>query len=230
MDDVAQLKRDLAEGSRILANEGLAQGFGHISVRIPGTDRFLIPPSMSPALVRPEDILTFNLAGQRLEGERQPNSETWIHTCIYRARSDVACVAHTHPPITTVLASAGIEIKPLHNFGAVFPEGVKVFMKPGLINTEALGAEMAAALGESDGLMLRGHGAVTVGPDIKRACLLSIYLEEAARMQFYATLLGSPLFYTREESLMIKEQVFTRGRTIDRAWEYYVEKLAASSS
>ncbi len=228
MDSVAQLKETLAMGSRILANEGLAQGFGHISVRIPGTDRFLIPRSMSPALVQPEDILTFNLAGQKIEGEKQPNSETWIHTCIYRARSDVMCVAHTHPPVTTTLASAGIEIKPLHNFGAVFPEGVRIFMKPGLINTEALGTEMAEALGESDGLMLRGHGAVTVGPNIKDAVLLSIYLEEAAQMQFQANLLGSLLFYSKEEALMIKGQIFHEGRTKDRAWEFYVEKLPKS--
>lgn len=228
MDEVVELKETLALASRILANEGLAQGFGHISTRIPGTDKFLIPPSMSPALVRPDDVLTFNLAGQKLEGEKQPNSETWIHTCIYRARPDVGCVAHTHPPIATVLASAGIALRPLHNFGAVFPDGVQVFMKPGLINTEELGTEVASALGDRDGLLLRGHGAITVDAEIKRAVLLSIYLEEAAKVQCYAMLLGSPLFYSREESLMIRDQVFSRGRTMDRAWEYYVSRLPNS--
>lgn len=228
MDDIARLKEELAVASRILANEGLAQGFGHISARIPGTDRFLIPRSMSPALVRPEDILTFDLKGEKLEGEKQPNSETWIHTCVYRARSDVDCLAHTHPSACTTLASAGIEVKPIHNFAAIFPDGVRIFMKPGLINTEALGAEMAAALGQDNALLLRGHGAITVDADIKRATLSSIYLESAAQTQIYATLLGSPLFYTREEAAMVREQVFAPGRNMDRAWEFYLDRLGKS--
>jgi ribulose-5-phosphate 4-epimerase/fuculose-1-phosphate aldolase len=228
VDDIAQLKEELSIASRILANEGLAQGFGHISVRIPGTDKFLIPRSMSPALVNTEDILTFNLAGEKLEGERQPNSETWIHTCVYRARSDVACVAHTHPVISTALASAGVELKPLHNFGAVFPNGVRIFSKPGLINTEELGTETAIALGQDYGLLLRGHGAITVDIDIKRATLLAIYMEQAAQVQFYAMQLGTPLYYTPEEAAMVRNQVFAPGRNLDRAWEFYVDRLRQS--
>ncbi|MCL5960027.1 MAG: class II aldolase/adducin family protein [Chloroflexi bacterium] len=225
MGNVDQLKESLAMASRILANEGLSSGFGHISVRIPGTDRFLIPRSMSPALVQPEDILMFDLSGKKLEGEQQANSETWIHTCVYRVRSDVGCVSHVHPPMTTSIASAGKEIRPLHNFGSLFPDGVRLFWKPGLINTEALGIEMAEALGQDNAILLRGHGATVVGPRIKDAVLWSIYLEEAAQIQFNAMLLGSTPFYTREEALMIKEQVYS-GRSVEKGWEYYVEKLA----
>ncbi|MBI2955278.1 MAG: class II aldolase/adducin family protein [Chloroflexi bacterium] len=232
MDDIRELKENLALASRILANEDLAQGWGHISVRVPGTDRFLIPPSMSPALVTPDDVLTFDLAGNRLEGDKPPNAETWLHTCIYRQRSDVGCVSHIHPPITITLGAAGQEIRPLHNFGSLFPDGVRLFTRPGLIDSEQLGTEVAAALGQNDALMLRGHGAIVVGANARHACIWSIYLEEAARIQLYATLLGSPQFYTREEASMIKGQIYLgpNSISIQRAWDYYVERLSKASA
>ena len=76
MEDIDALKRKLVTASHVMHDQGLVEGFGHISVRIPGTDRFLVPPRMSPALVQYEDVLTMNLAGERLEGVRQPNTES----------------------------------------------------------------------------------------------------------------------------------------------------------
>jgi ribulose-5-phosphate 4-epimerase/fuculose-1-phosphate aldolase len=69
------LKSNLVIACRILANEAIADAFGHISVRIPGTNRFLIPSFKSMALIREPDLLTLDLDGNVLEGSGTPNRE-----------------------------------------------------------------------------------------------------------------------------------------------------------
>ena len=145
MEDIDALKRKLVTASHVMHDQGLVEGFGHISVRIPGTDRFLVPPRMSPALVQFEDVLTMNLAGERLEGVRQPNTESWLHTCIYRARPDVNSIAHTHSKYVVVLGIVGQVVQAVHNGGTLFSSlGISLYTRPGTITTEELGNDVAA--------------------------------------------------------------------------------------
>ena len=224
MDDIARLKETVVTAARILDNEALAQGFGHISVRIPGTDQFLIQGNVSPGLVTVEDILTINLQGEKLSGQLAPVGETWIHTCIFRARPDVNSVSHVHPPYTIAVSATGARIRPLHHFGAFFPTGVDTYMPVGLVNTESLGIAVAEMLEGLNALVLRGHGAVVVGEDIVSACLASIYLEEAARTQFRALQIGDPIYFTEAEATMVGNQLRYRP-FMERAWNYYKARL-----
>src|SRR3990170_6211673 len=141
MADIDELKRTLVTASHIISNEGLAQGYGHVSARIPGTDRYLMPAISSPALVKYEDILTFNLDNERVEGTGDPMNETWLHTCIYRLRPDVNAVAHTHSIMVVVLSCVGQVIRPMHNdaMNMISFGNIQLFTRPGLINTEELG-------------------------------------------------------------------------------------------
>jgi ribulose-5-phosphate 4-epimerase/fuculose-1-phosphate aldolase len=234
MGEIAALKETLVTASRILANEGLVKAYGHISVRIPDTDRFLISPRMSPALVHYEDILTMNLAGEVLEGKKPSNSEVYIHTCIYRDRPDVNSVSHTHSPMAVVLGVAGQTIQPISNAGVRFASGVPLFTKPVMIDNEQLGDEVAAMLGQHSAIMLKGHGAVIVGKELKQTCLASITLEEAAQLQFWATLIGKPAVYDEEEikaAMIGKFPAPTPGSPPqeNRAWDYYASKLSPLS-
>lgn len=228
MTDLEALKKELATASRIMYREGLVEGFGHISIRIPGTDTYLIPPRMSPALVRPEDILTINLDGRKVAGEKLPNSETPLHTRLYRVRPDVNSVAHTHSPMVVTLGMVGQVVRPLHNLGVVFHAGVAYFKRPGLIDTDELGDQTAAALGQLRAVMLRGHGAIIAGPSLKATTLWSIYLEEAARYQVWASSIGQPLFYDEADLDAAGRDIFQAagGETqIGRAWDYYVSRI-----
>lgn len=223
MNEIDKLKEALVLACRIAGSEGLVYGFGHISARIPGTDRYLIPRTVAPADTTAEDILTVDLQGTVVEGKGTPRFENWIHTCIYRVRPDVGSVSHVHPEYVIILSSTGTRIQPVHNFGAVFPQGVGLYRKAGLIDNEELGAEVADALGMAPALMLRGHGAVVVGADVVDATLRSIYLEEAARIQYRAIAVGTPIFYTEEESEMIQGQVHNP-KTIPSTWQFYVNR------
>lgn len=231
MEDIAALKQRLVQASLILNQEGLTQAFGHISVRIPGTDKFLIPGHISPALVRFEDILTMNLKNEKLEGSREPNSETWIHTCIYRLRPDVNSVSHTHSRRVVTLSATGQLLKPLDYGHLPFASGVPLYTELGLIDTEEAGDEIAKMLGSHTAIMLRGHGAVIVSADLRQAVLFSMRLEDAADKQIWATLLGTPMFITEEEISNFKKKrggSMGTGKQIQRAWDYYVSKLTPS--
>lgn len=228
MEDIATLKQTLVTASRVMANEGLTKGFGHISVRIPGSERFLIPGHMSPALVRFENILTINLKGEKVEGQGTPNSETVIHTAVYCARPDVNAVAHTHSPKAVILSSAGQTLRPLTQAHMHFADGVPLYNTPGLIITDEQGEDVARTLGQHKAVLLRGHGAVVVGPELRKTCVLAVNLEDAAEAQFWTTLLGTPNYFTEEEIEALKARPAGLP-AIQRAWNYYVSRLPAAA-
>ncbi len=228
MTDLDSMKRELATASRILYREGLVDAFGHISVRVPGTDTYLIPPRMSPALVCPEDIVTINLEGQKVAGEKLPTNEIALHTRIYRARPDVNSVAHTHSPMVIILGVTGQVLRPMHNAGVVFHSGVSLFERPGLINTDEIADEMVASLGQLRAVMLRGHGANIVAPRLKLATLWAVTLEEAARLQIMASSVGQPVFFTSADLDTVGRDLYEAagGETqITRAWDYFVSRI-----
>src|SRR5579859_2357975 len=125
---------------------GLVTAFGHVSARLPGTNRFLIPTRASPLLAEPDRLLVMDTEGNRLEGEGEPNTEFWIHARTYAARPDVGGVAHVHSPACVVVGQLGMSVRFLHNTGAVAGDQA-VFERPGLIRSRQLGDEVAAALG-----------------------------------------------------------------------------------
>ena len=76
--DIDQIKQDIVTASHVLHQQGIAAAFGHVSARIPGTDRFIFPPRMSPALVHFDNLLELDVEGNQLGGADRPNTEFWI--------------------------------------------------------------------------------------------------------------------------------------------------------
>ena len=225
MGDWKELRSNVATASRILYREGLVEGFGHISARVPGTDTFLIPRRMSPALVTEADLLLMNVQGDVLEGKGMPNSESHIHSSIYKKRPDVGSVAHTHSPMATVLSNFAKPLRYLNNHACVFAEGVPIFNEVGHIDSVRLGDEMAAVMGTCCGLLLRAHGTVTAGKTVEETAIYALYLEEACRLQYQSLLIGEDFTsISAEEAKVIKPKVLNPA-TINRAWDYYLSRL-----
>ncbi|HEX6547455.1 MAG TPA: class II aldolase/adducin family protein [Candidatus Dormibacteraeota bacterium] len=220
---IEELRQDVATANRIAHATGLVTAFGHVSARVPGSDRFLIPPRTSPLLARPESLLVMDCEGHVLEGEGRPNSEFWIHARIYAARADVAGVAHVHSPACVVLGQLGLPARPLHNSGAV-PGDAPLFDRVGLIRTRELGDDVAGTLGERRSMLLRGHGANAVGASVREAIVIACLLEESARLQLDALAAagGDPgriRFFHAEEATRVAAEL--EGPPLERAWEYY---------
>src|SRR3977135_895444 len=89
---------ELAVANRIIAHEGVLDGFGHVSIRHPADPgRYLLARSGSPELIEPADILEFSLDSKLLPPPSElPYGEGVIHGCIYQARPDVNAVCHHH--------------------------------------------------------------------------------------------------------------------------------------
>jgi ribulose-5-phosphate 4-epimerase/fuculose-1-phosphate aldolase len=218
--DLDRIKQDIVTASRVLHQQGIAAAFGHVSARIPGTDIFIFPPRMSPALVGLDNLLTLDTEGNQLSGEGRPNTEFWIHARIYKARPDVQSVCHVHPPSCVVLSSLGETIRPLHASGAVFKNNVQVFDPITLIRTRELGDAVAKTLGAHGAMLLRGHGVNVADKNVPRVCVMTLWMEEAANYQLRAMSAGKPRYFTPEELEIIYAQV-SGEEVSNRAWEYF---------
>jgi ribulose-5-phosphate 4-epimerase/fuculose-1-phosphate aldolase len=222
--DLDEIKRDVVSASHILHQQGIAAAFGHVSARIPGTDTFVFPPRMSPALVRLDNLLVLDVDGNQLSGEGRPNTEFWIHARIYKARPDVQSVCHVHPPSCVVLGSLGETIRPLHASGAIFKNDVQVFDRITLIRTRDLGDAVANTLGKHGAMLLRGHGVNVADRDVRRVCVMTLWMEEAANYQLRAMSAGKPRYFTAAELEEIYPQV-SGEEVSSRVWEYFSSRV-----
>ena len=115
------LRQQLADCHRMMVMAELLDYSGHVSARIPGTDRILIlPRDASRAGVTPDDMLVIDLDGKVLDGNRFPPTETAIHLGVYRARKDVQAVGHGHPPMSTLFTMVDRPVIAMRNFGFRF--------------------------------------------------------------------------------------------------------------
>jgi ribulose-5-phosphate 4-epimerase/fuculose-1-phosphate aldolase len=222
--DLELLKSDVVKASHILHQQGIAAAFGHVSARIPGTGTFIFPPRMSPALVRADNLLQLDVEGNQLSGNGRPNTEFWIHARIYKARPDVQAICHVHPPSCVVLSSLGETIRPLHASGAIFRNDVQVYDRITLIRTRELGDAVASTLGDHGAMLLRGHGVNVADKDVRRVCVMTLWMEEAANYQLRAMAAGKPRYFTAEELETIYPQV-SGEEVSNRVWEYFSSRL-----
>ena len=95
-----QIIEDLVTASHILANEGVLDGLGHVSVRHPNNpQRYLMSRSLAPALVTASDIMEYDLDSNAVDRHgRALFLERFIHGETYKARPDVMAVIHSHSP------------------------------------------------------------------------------------------------------------------------------------
>jgi len=196
-----RLIEDLVVANRILAECAVLDAWGHVSVRSErDRGRYLLARALAPELVCPDDIMEFDLDSNPIDRrDRDVVSERYIHGEIYKARADVNAVVHAHAPSLIPFSVTKVALRPLFAIAAFVGEGVPNFeirsVQKGtnlLINTPRRGKALAATLGKRPAALLRGHGCVVVGDDVRRAVGRSVYLELTARLQLQAMMLAGP--------------------------------------
>ncbi len=224
MDPLKQLKQDIVSACRILSQQKLVEGFGHVSARIAGTDHFLITPRIGLALVKKTELLTMNLAGAVIDGAQPAPFEAWLHAAIMKAKPRVNAIARIHARGANIFSVADRKLEPVHNHGSFFAGGVPVFSKPDLISNETLGTEVADALGDQPAILLRGNGQVTVGRTIPEAVMMAIYLEEAAQILYGALQIGTPIPLTLTENQQRQTEALPPV-DLERAWRFFKRQV-----
>ena len=223
---LTELKEKLAYSCNILAHEGHWDNIlGHVSVRIPKQDKILMKPhSFGFEEIRPQHIIVCDLDGKKIEGKYERHSEVFIHTEIYRARPDVNCVVHTHPPYAIAFGSLRQPLRPIGHEGSIFHEGLPLFdHTTALIRSPELGREVAKALAKCRGVLMKNHGSTVVGESIQVATLYAIFLEKACRIQLLASASGEPSWTSDEEAKVKFEQIYTSHR-LGSMWDYFVRR------
>jgi ribulose-5-phosphate 4-epimerase/fuculose-1-phosphate aldolase len=225
---------DLVAANRILAEHGVIDAYGHVSMRSPeNPKRFFIARAIAPETVQAEDIMEYDLEANPLEPRgRDSVSERFIHSEIYRARPDVMSVVHNHSPSVIPFSVTGVKMRALFHMASFVGEGLPVFeirkVQKGsdlLVRNGKLGAALAKTLGKEAAALMRGHGSVTVGENLQRAVGRSVYLEMSARMQMQALLLSTKITYLDAGEVKASAPV----QDYKRAWPMWREKALAKA-
>lgn len=225
------LLEDLVAANRILADQGVLDGYGHVSVRHPqDPGRFFIARSLAPELVTAADIVELDLDGKPVgDDKRKLYLERFIHGEIYKARPDVRSIVHHHSPAVLPFAISKVPLRPVYHMSAFVGFGVPVFeireaggMTDMLVSSPELGRALARTLGDKPAALMRGHGAVVVGRDIPEAVGRSIYLQMNARLQAQAIALGGEHTYLAPEEV----SKATANVGYERAWELWKRKVS----
>ena len=200
----AALLEDMVIGSRVLADFGVLDGFGHVSARHPtNPNHFLMARSLAPALVTADDIMEFDLDGNAVDARgRTVFLERFIHSEIYRARPDVMSVVHTHSPGVIPFSVTKVPLRAMFHNPSFLGVGVPVWDirkdfgdTDMLVSNPALGKSLAQTLGDKPVALMRGHGDVAVGPSVKMAIFRAYYTDVNARLQSQAIALGGEVNY-----------------------------------
>jgi HCOMODA/2-hydroxy-3-carboxy-muconic semialdehyde decarboxylase len=227
-----QLIDDLILANRILSNEGVLDAFGHVSARHPTTaDRFLISHTRAPELVEADDLQLLDLRGVRLAGgERRSYEEVAIHAAVYRQRTDIGAVVHSHAASVIPFGVTGVPLRPIYHMGSVIGDEIPVwdiakrFGDTDLLVRDATQADdLVAALGKHTVVLMRGHGCVVTGSDLRAAVFTAIYLERNATLLTTALRMGDVHPLSKAETQHASGML--RGHAGERAWEYWVRRL-----
>jgi ribulose-5-phosphate 4-epimerase/fuculose-1-phosphate aldolase len=223
-----ELIDDLVAGSRILANEGVLDGYGHISARSDKRpDHFIMSRSRAPALVTAADLMELDADSEPLKGDvRKGFIERYIHGEIYRTRPEVMAVVHSHSPSVIPFGVTKTRLRPVYHMGSFLWSGAPVWDirevrqdNDVLVRDKPLGAALAQALGGCACVLMRGHGMTVVGDSVPEAVFRAIYTEMNARMQLQAETLEGPIQFLSETEG--KRATASNRGTLERPWELW---------
>jgi ribulose-5-phosphate 4-epimerase/fuculose-1-phosphate aldolase len=227
----AALLDDLVAANRILYDQGVVDGFGHVSVRHDkDQNRYLLSRSMAPALVTRDDILEYDLDSIAVDPHgRTSYLERFIHGELYKARPDVIAIVHSHSPAVIPFADTAVPLRPMNHIAGFLGAGVPVFeirdtagpATDMLIRNPSLGHALAASMGNHSVALMRGHGSVAAAQSIRHVVFRAVYTEVNARMQADAMKLGTPVFLSAEEAAAAAK---TNDGLVDRPWDLWKQR------
>ena len=204
------LIEDLVAASRILAQHGVLDAWGHVSMRHPNhPERYLLSRARAPALITAEDIMEFDLNSDPVDQRgRRMFLERYIHGEAYRARPDVNAVVHSHSPTVIPFSVTGVPLKAISHIASFLAKGCPCFeirdvgLTQGLLVTNnKQGAALAKVLGNNPVALMRGHGNLVVASDIPRVVHRALYTEVNAQQLATALTFGRPITYVAEDEM-----------------------------
>jgi len=235
---LTEARRELALANRMVANEGVIDAFGHVSMRHPtNPNRYLLSRSRAPELVTPEDFIEYDLDSRPV---REPGvgqySERVIHGEIYKARPEVNAVCHHHAPAFMPLLATSTDYVPVFHLGAIggirppfwdqhdeFGDTNMLVVKP------EEGASLARALGSHWMVMMRRHGVTVAGTTVRDCVFRSIYSTRNAEFQVQALAIGQSIDSLTPGETDLAGSINKKTTGLERSWEYWSMRVAKTN-
>ena len=231
MATLAELIEDLVTANRILATQGIVDSFGHVSIRNPENPKtYFLSRSRAPERVETADIMEFTLEGDPVDAKgRKPYLERFIHGAAYEKRPDVMACIHNHSPGVIPYGVTGHKMRPIMHMCVTIGHEVPIWdqrKKFGdtdlLVTNMAMGRDLVKTLGKGRTALMRGHGCVVAGPDLRQTVYTAVYLELNAKLQMQAEAMGKVKFLSKGE--VAKVTATTTPTNVNRAWENWCRK------
>lgn len=191
----------VAFGKKLYADGLVAGPGGNLSAR-DGDIIYLSPSGFAFDELQPEDYIGVDLpSGRIVDGQHQPTSEYRMHLACYQVRDDVRAVVHTHPRYTIAMSSSGHDIKAMFADFHIYTHSKIPHLDYITVTTPELADAVKSRVAGANALVLRNHGAVTLGTNLKEAYYRMLSLEEGAQIQWLATMVGTPRFLSPQQLL-----------------------------
>ena len=192
-------RREVVETCLFMQNNGLIVGTaGNVSIRV--DDQVAISPSGVPyETMTAEDVVVFSMDGERVDGILEPSSELPLHLSVYRETAAKA-ITHNHAPASTALGLVVDEIPPSHYYSAMLGGIIRV-APYAEFGTDELARNVTDALKGRSGALMKNHGAITIGPTVKKAAGLLPILEYVCEIHLRAMATGAPVALLSPEQM-----------------------------
>jgi len=234
MSNETDLRSLVVQGSHILANEGVMDGFGHLSTRHPdNANHFLISCSRSPELVTLDDIMELGSDGEPVDSNdsRKPFLERFIHAAIYTARPDVNAVVHHHARELVAVGISETSLRPVMHMAGAMGSTVPTWdIRDRFGDTNLLvtnmeqGHDLANCLDDNSAALMRGHGAVIAKASVQETVLTAIYMYVNAQIMVQAAPFGK-IKYLSDGETELAVECLLGPVPFQRAWEYFTRRL-----
>lgn len=229
----SNLVTDLVYANRILYDQSVVDGLGHVSVRNPkDPNSFLLSCNRAPGLVKREDIVCYNFDGDAISPTSQrPYLERFIHGEIFRARPDVMAVVHSHSLSVIPFGVTRNSLRPVFHMAGFLGSGSAHFEiqdhagdSDMLIREPYLGAALAKSLGQHSCVLMRGHGSTVVGTSLYQVVYRAIYAEVNAKLQLQAMGIGDVHYLNEAEAQLAAD---ANDGQIQRSWNLWKGRVGS---
>jgi L-fuculose-phosphate aldolase len=229
----SEIKEAMIWAGKVLVAEGQDDFTrGHISFRLPDDPSlfFMKPHSVGLDEITHDNILTIDLGGSVVAGTARRHSEVYIHSEIFKARADIHCVLHTHPPYSIALSTSKRPLMAYSQPAALFHNSLGIYEDTiNLIRTTDMGAAVAKALGTHRAVLLKNHGPVTVGATIAETVIGMLMLENAAMIQMIAEAAGETRPQFAEADVEKLKHDISRPEQFEINFDYLVRRVRRNS-
>lgn len=206
------------KGWRFLHRRGFIEGFGHLSVRVPGSDRFWLTRHRLGLKVDADDFLLVDMDGGTHAGRGVLPGEYPIHLEILRSRPDVGSVIHYHGMHSTAFTTSGLALKPIHMVGTLFHDGIPVYPDPRLVHDKERGEALAKALGRHRAALLYAHGVAVTGASVEETVAGAFLFEENARRACISASINKPVWIDDELAAACGTELLKSRGPLGRVW------------